>query len=166
MSEAVKQWVAEHPECRDDMVRAYFAFLVPHFRDHPNAHNFPGALRTSRCVWCGESREEIRYGEGSGICLERPQDANAEVSATIRLEEEKYFVTLKKAEYVVRNALSKQEMSGKLLAVLHHTYGFDPEVVGGIVDVPESMIREYNYEMDKERQRSRECRNVEVITVR
>ena len=46
-------------------------------------------------------------------------------------------------------------MSGETLASLHHTYGYDPETVSGIVEVPAEIMDEYNTRMETERSRSR-----------
>jgi hypothetical protein len=57
-------------------------------------------------------------------------------------------------------------MSGETLAILHHTHGYDPETVDGVVPVPPQIMTDYYTAMETERDRSRAAIVREVITVR
>lgn len=57
-------------------------------------------------------------------------------------------------------------MSGETLAVLHHTHGYDPETVDGVVSVPPQIMADYHTAMETERDRSRAAIVREVVTVR
>lgn len=56
-------------------------------------------------------------------------------------------------------------MSGKTLAVLHHTHGYDPEIVESIVTIPPQIMSEYHQAMEKERERSRKSLNREIVAI-
>ena len=142
----------QNPEAKDSVMKAYYAFHVRHFRDDGRSHNFPGTLRGSKCQWCGRSREDVRYDALPPECASRP--AIPDIEESIMSEEERAFDLLDRAATGVPKLVERHGMSGKTLAMLHHTHGFDPETVSGIVDVPPELLAEYHVEMDKERERS------------
>ena len=158
------EYFRENPEARDGVMKAYHAYNVPHFRCDPKAHNFPTALRESACVWCGRTREQVRWDELPPECAKRPPVP--EIEDVILGEERKAFALLARAEKDVPKLVVKLGMNGETLAVLHHTHGYDPETVASIVDVPPQMLADYHAAMETERARSRAAQVKEVITVR
>lgn len=157
------EYFAAHPEERDGVMKAYYAYNVPHFRDDPMAHNFPSSLRESRCVWCNRSRESVRWDEHPPECAARPQ--MPEIADVILGEEQKALALLKRAERDVPRLITKMGMSGETLAVLHHTHGYDAETVAGVLDVPPQMLADYRDAMEAERARSRGAQVKELVAV-
>lgn len=162
-AEIVLKYFREHPEMRDGVMKAYYAYNVSHFRCNPKAHNFGSALRESACRWCGRTREQVRWDDLPPECARRP--FVPEIDDVIRGEEQKAFALLARAKKDVPKLVAKLGLSGETLARLHHTYGYDPETVAGIVDVPPKMLSDYHAEMETERARSRAAQMKEVITV-
>src|ERR1035438_5779503 len=65
-------YFAAHPEARDEVMKAYYAYNVPHFRLDSKAHNFLTAMRESACHWCGRTREQVRWDGQPPECAKRP----------------------------------------------------------------------------------------------
>lgn len=159
------QYFREHPDARDGVMKAYYAYNVPHFRSDPKSHNFGSSQRESACHWCGRTREQVRWDELPPECAKRPPVP--EIEDVILGEERKAFALLARAEKDVPKLLAKLGMlNGETMAILHHTYGYDPETVSGVVDVPPVMIMEYNEAMMREQARSRAAIKREIVMVR
>jgi hypothetical protein len=141
MKEIVGGYFREHPESRDEVMRAYYAYHAGHFRESAGGHNFTNGSKQSRCVWCGRTRELVRWDDLPPECGSRPD--LKEVDEVVLGEEGRFFALLKKAERDVPGLVAKHGMSGETLALLHGTHGYDPETVAGIVDVPAGVIAEY-----------------------
>lgn len=165
MKEAALAWLGEHSESRDSLAKAYFAFHTHSFREHPNAHNFSNTSRQSKCFWCSRTREEVRYDSLKGECTKRPPDADVNIADVILGEEQRFWTLIRRAETDVPKLVTKMGLSGETLAILHHTYGYDPECVGSVMEVPELLIKDYNYAMDRERALSKSAHVKEIITV-
>ena len=163
MQNIVTSYFQSHPEARDGVMKAWYAYHAPHFRCDPSSHNFSSALRESRCAWCGRSREDVRWDNLPSECQKRPQIA--EIDDTIFDEEKKAFALFGRADVEVPKLVEKFGLSGSTLATLHHTHGFDPETVAGIVDVPKQMIEDYHTAMEKERELSRSSQVKKLISV-
>lgn len=160
----VEGYFKEHPDAKDEVMKAHFAYHTQHIRDNPGVHNFAGPWRDCECQWCGRSREMVRWDDFPPQCQHRPK--LPDIAETIRGEEEKAFALLEKAGKEVTLLVAKLGgMSGETLAVLHHTHGYDPETVDGIVDVPSSIIADYNAAIERERERSREAIVRKVVAV-
>lgn len=157
-------YFGEHPDAKDEVMKAYFAYHTQHIRDNPVAHNFAGPWRDCECQWCGRSRELVRWDDLPAQCQNRPE--LPDIAATIQAEEEKAFALLDKATREVPKLVAKLGMSGETLAVLHHTHGYDPETVDGVVNVPPQIMADYHAAMEAERDRSRAAIVREVVTVR
>lgn len=154
----------DHSDARDEVMKAYFAYQAGHFRAEPAGHNFPSSLRISKCLWCSRSREMVRWDELPPQCQKRPKMADA--AEVISSEEEKFFSLLNRASLEVPKIIKKRGMSGETLAFLHQTHGYDPEIVSGVVNVPQFLMREYHEKMDEERARSRASLTKEIITIK
>lgn len=165
MKEVALAWLGEHSESCDSLVKAFFAFHTVSFRDHPNAHNFSNTSRQSKCFWCNRTREEVRYDSLQGECAKRPPSADVNIADVIFGEEQRFWSLIKSAESKVPKLIEKMGLSGETLAILHHTYGYDPECVGSVIEVPESLIKDYNHAMDRERALSKSAHVKEIITV-
>lgn len=158
------EYFASHPKAKDDVLKAWYAYHAPHFRVITEAplHNFTNSLRWSKCVWCGRSREMVRWDDLPAQCQCRP--VIRETSDVLREEAIKAFALTEKAQTQVPKLVEKMGMSGETLAVLHHTYGHDPETVASVVDVPPQLIAEYNAAMERESERSRTAMRKTVIS--
>ena len=160
----VEKYFEEHPDAKDEVKKAYFAYHTQHIRDNPGAHNFAGPWRDCECAWCGRSRESVRWDDLPAQCQKRPE--LPDIADTIRGEEEKAFSLLEKATREVSKIVAKLGMSGNTLAILHHTHGYDPETVDSVVPVPPHIMADYHATMETERERSRVAIVREVVTVR
>lgn len=161
----VDRYFEEHPEARAGVMKAFYAFNAGHYRaEELPVHNFTSAARLSQCVWCGRSREDVRYDDLPPECLKRPADADKSIAAVIYGEEERCFAIMDKAKTHIPKLLEKLgPLTGELLAVLHHTYGYPPEVVEDVVEVPKQLLEGYNTEMAAFSQKSRESRKITII---
>ena len=89
-----------------------------------------------------------------------------DVADVIRGEEEAAHALLGKAERDAKKLVSKMGMSGETLAVMHHTYGHDPETVATVIDVPPQMLAGYHAAMEMEKARCRAAQKKTVVTVK
>jgi hypothetical protein len=145
-------------------------------------HRYTGAMPWAHCIHCGKSREEnadlesphpIRGTWDVARLLNNPHygmkpcsDAKQlpEIKDVLKREEEKASALFKRAETDVPKLVAKMGMSGETLAVLHHTHGFSPEIVEGIIAVPPQVMVDYHAAMEKESSRSRAAQKKTVIT--
>lgn len=153
----VWEWFQAHPEHMDGLERAYFAYQTGwnnRLRVH-GEHDFAGPMdeRTSKCRACGRTREMVRWGD------EDPRCASAatveQVEGVILGEERKYIALLEWAKTEVPRLISKMGLSGKTLAILHHTHGFEIDIVGDYVELTDELVEAYHTEMEAERTISR-----------
>lgn len=151
----------DNPNQKEDVIKAYYAWHIPHFRIESDAHHFPGVLRASKCEWCGRTREDVRHDNLPAACQRRPDVPD--VVGVIMEEERKAFHLLQSAPLQVHRVVSKHGMTGESLAILHHTHGYDPETVACIVDVPADCMVDYEAAMKVERERSRDSLKREQI---
>jgi hypothetical protein len=160
----VEKYFEEHSDAKDEVVKAYFAYHAHHIRDNPGAHNFAGPWRDCECRWCGRSRELVRWDDLPAQCQKRPELPN--IVEVLGREVAMFEALLEKAKTHVPKIIAKLGMSGETLAVLHHTHGYDPETVDGVVPVPPQIMVDYHAAMETERERSRTAIVREVIAVR
>jgi len=151
----------DHTSAKDEVLKAYYAYHAPHFQLEPKGHHFTNGSRESCCVWCGRSREMVRWDDLPPECQERPADSPVE--DVILSEESKAFDLLQRAELHVPALVHRMGMSGKTLAFLYHTHGYDPETVVAIVDVSSVALSAYHAVMEQERGRSRDAQIKTVI---
>lgn len=159
-----EKYFAEKPESKDGVMKSYYAYHAPHFRLEPKGHNFLNGSRESKCSWCCRSRELVRHDDLPAECQKRPE--MPEVADVIRSEEENAHALIGKAERDAKKIVSKMGMSGETLAVLHHTYGHDPEILATVIDVPPQMLADYHAAMEIEKARSRAAQNKTIITAK
>ena len=152
-----------HPEFRESVLKAYYAYHAEHFRCVPQGHNFLNGSRESACSWCGRTREQVRWDELPPECADRPP--MPDIEDTILSEEKKMWLLLDRAEKEVPALVAKHGMSGETLAMLYHTYGYDPETVASVVTVPPQMLAGYHAAMELERDRSRAAQVKVVVRV-
>lgn len=165
---AIRQrYFEQHPETKDGVLKAYFAFHVEHFRLEPWSHNFTSGDRHSRCIWCNRSRQDVRYDDLPPTCEHRPATADDPIEKSI-LEEELLADDLRQRSTAQILKLTQgTAMSGQLLATLHGTYGFDPEIVATVLgNIDEKHITDYHKARELERERSKAAHQTTVITVR
>lgn len=158
------EYFQQNPDAKDGVMKAYHAYHVSHFRDEPDAHNFPGGSRESECQWCGRSRETVRHDDLPAQCNSRP--LLLDIKECIKGEEERAFMILDSAAATVPKLVAKMGMSGATLAVLHHTHGYDPETVAGCVEVPTALMVDYHVAMETERNRSRDAHRPQIVAVK
>lgn len=156
------QYFTAHPEARENILKAFYAYHTHHPRHHEGAHHFSGPYRDSDCQWCGRTRELVRWDDLPAQCQQRP-DA-PDIAEVMRGEEEKAWALIVKAEREVPRLIARMGMSGETLAVLHHTHGFTPELFPDGVEVPAQVIADYNAAMEIEQQRSRAAIKRQVVT--
>ncbi len=163
-SATVKTYFREHPEKEDDVMKATYAFQISHFREIETAHNFTSTLRSSECIWCQRSREEVRYDHLPPQCQKRPTNIPS-IEVAIRNEELKFFSLQEKSKTIIETYIRKNGLTGEGLSVLHHTYGYEPEVVGSFFEITPTLYLEYERYMDEECSRSKTAHKKEIVTV-
>jgi len=159
-----QSYFESHPKMRDGVMKAFHAYHVQHFRLFPTAHNFTSTDRQSTCLWCGRTRELVRWDDLPAECQNRP--AIKPIDDTIIAEEEKAFALLEKAKEIVPKELAKSGMNGLTLSILHHTHGFDPSIVELFATIQSHAMDEYNEAMGEEKKRSREAIRKTIITAK
>jgi hypothetical protein len=164
LKEIAAEYFADHPEEKDGVMKVYHAYHVAHFRLDGGAHNFLSSSRTCECFWCGRTRQDVRWDDLPPECQNRPSDADLGIGEVLESEEKKAHAIYEKAKVHVPRLVKKMGMSGETLATLHHTHGYDPETVSGVVEVPPEVMTAYNASMETERDRSRKAIVREVIS--
>jgi len=157
-----REFFASNPQDRAHVLKAYHAYHVQHFKDDTMAHNFTNGSRDAACVWCGRTRELVRWDDQPPECQCRPD--MPDVADVIHGEEQRAFTVLDRAAKDVPTIVAKHGMSGETLAMLHHTHGYDPETVDGVVTVPTDVMADYHTAMERERERSRCAQVKEVVS--
>ena len=158
------QYFADHPEARNDVTKAWYAYLAPHFLLTADGHNFTSTLRESRCVWCGRSREMVRWDDLPPACHLRPPIPG--IADCIKCEESVAFRLIDKAADFVGSYIAANGLSGATLAKLHHTHGYDPETVAAFFPINHEQMSDYQSEMEMERAKSRGARKPEQVIVK
>lgn len=131
--QTAKQYFESRPNEKDGVLKAYFAYHAGHFRTEPEGHNFTNSLKSSRCVWCNRSREDVRHDDLPPQCSERP---NVPGIADVILDEEKRaFSLLEQSEKIVSRWFKDKPVTGKELAVLKQTCGIDGDLACEILNV-------------------------------
>lgn len=129
MKDLVVKFFEEHPQAKDEVMKAYYAYHAPHFRLTRDGHAFTSGDPESCCIWCGRSRELVRWDDLPASCQQRPPDV--EKDQVIKGEEEKYFKLLDRAKIEVPKLLAR----GVSLRQLYETYGYDDETVRSCQEV-------------------------------
>jgi hypothetical protein len=127
MKELVYRYFREHPEKRDEVMKAYYAFHASHFRLEPKGHYFTSCLRESRCRFCDRSREDVRYDQRSPECDSRP--LVPEIWDVVAQEEKKALILSQRASNEVPRLVKRFGLSEATFERLHSTYGYDREAV-------------------------------------
>lgn len=164
MRHIADKYFKEHPDQKDEVVKAYFAYHTHHIRQIDGAHNFNGPWKDCVCQWCGRSRMLVRWDDEPAQCQKRPE--LPDIKETIKSEEQKAFALIKRAEKDVPYLIEKMGMSGDTLAILHHTHGYVAEIVDAVVHVPPDVMRVYYEKMEQEKERSRSAMVKKTIKVK
>lgn len=127
MRAIVELYFEEHPDAKDDVMKAFYAYHAPHFRLNQNAHNFTNYQRHSECLWCGRSRESVRWDEFTAHCHNRPEIP--EIEDCLKGEEEKHFSLLKRGKIEIPKLIAKFGTGDAALKMFHDTHGYDSETV-------------------------------------
>lgn len=131
---------------QSDVKKAWYAYHAGHHSLHNDTHNFTTEQRTSDCLWCGRSREMVRWDILPAQCFSRP--AYKSIQDIIKDEEESFHIIMNKAERMIPNLLTTKTLNGKLLADLHFTHGIYPEIVEFFIDknIDKYVMDEYEIE--------------------
>lgn len=156
-----QQYFQNHPEQRGEVMRAWYAYHAPHFRLTTDGHNFTNALRTTPCVWCGRSREQVRWDDQPPQCAARP--VLPDIAETLHDEERRALALTLRAHAEIGKVKATRGINGASLVYLHQTHGITPEDVETFTDVSDAAYSDYQREMAALRQESRKGRRVEVV---
>ena len=165
--ELATKYFEEHPEEKDGVLKAWYAYHAPHFRVMPDMplHNFTSSQRWSKCQWCGRSREEVRHDDLSGRCAKHK--ILPEIKDVLHEEALSFFALTEKAKTFVPKFIEKNKLSGETLAILHHTHGHEPETVAMVTGLDlNTYLADYEVSMEEERARSRACHKREIIVAK
>jgi|ERR1700761_480943 len=162
-AKVVLDYFETHPDAQDSFRKATFAFH--NTKEQEGAHYFPSSQRWSKCIWCGRNREEVRWDDLPPECMSHQEPPDIE--AVITAEEKSAFALIAKAETHVPQLVGRMGLSGKTLAILHHTHGYPLETVEAIISgITSELKAAYEQEMEAERFRSRASRTPQIITVK
>ncbi len=159
-----QEWLKERPAYMEEWRKCLFAYHAGHFQQTPGSHNFTSGDRQSVCLWCGRTRELVRWDDSTPECASRPEIHDT--ASVIHGEEARYFALLERAKLEVPAIVARMGMAGSTLAFLHGTHGYDPETVAGVVEVPAGVIREYEEAREVDRELSRRATVRELVCAR
>lgn len=147
-----------------------FCVVAEKAADMNGVHRFGGSAPWTRCIHCDQTREELddwlQPELGNYGYKQCPKYKVTDIKGTLYAEEVKFLKLLERAEKEVPRIIKKLGgMSGETLAILHHTHGYDPETVDGVVPVPSHIMADYHTAMETERERSRAAIVRKVVTV-
>lgn len=151
--EFLKDWFNKNPQYKNDVNKAHYAYFINWPEKH--AHRYNGTVGyedryNERCYICGRSRFDVRWDDRPGECEFYSYKNPEEVANILYDEEIKFAHKIKSLENIVPSVIEKKGLSGSTLAFLHHTYGGDIDIVQGIIgEIPLSVIKEYNIEIEK-----------------
>lgn len=159
VKEIARSYFENNPDKKDGVMKAYYAY---HAEEHEDgAHKFRWE---QKCLFCGRTPQMTRHDNLPGECQKRPRQLDVE--SIISGEEDKYQQLLSKAEKEIPKIIKKLgQLSGKTLAILHHTHGYDPEVVADIIETPSHLLKDYYAEMEKEKFISRAKATKTIIKI-
>ena len=162
-----RAYFEQHPEMKDWVVKANYAWRE-NYQANPLAHKFPTAERTSCCVWCGRSREEVRHDELPAGCAQRPEPPDT--AGIIKGEEESVFALMKRAETLVPKLLDKHGIKGATLFLLHSTHGIDPDMIYDLFGMrfEDEVMADYRRLQQEDQEKSRQAikrQEIKVVNV-
>jgi len=139
---------------RDDLRKAFFAYRAPHPNGYPQADLFTSSLKSSQCQRCGRTREQVRWDVLPPECAKYETH---DIQEIILQEEQKFQELLDKAIPIVNKTIKQFGLTGKTLSILHHTYGYNLDIVSEIIDISPDIIAQYHEEMNLEKQKSKQA---------
>ena len=158
-----KDYFSANPEKMAGVKKATYAYTDKHHRLVPGGHYFTRADdRNEPCQWCGRARWQVRWDDLPAECSARPELRS--IKSVLIKEELLYERLLESAKTKVPSLIAKLGMSGATMAFLHHTHGFDPEIVASLTEVDRETMLDYEKHMDNERRRSRAGRKAATAT--
>jgi hypothetical protein len=170
--ENVKKYFLENPDTIEEVERAYYAYHTIWM--DKNAHSFTNSCKDSKCIWCGQTREGVRwnYYGLTPKCTRRPNEADTFVGIedVLNSEETRFGKLLTKAEEIAKE-LDPLALTGEQLAIFHHTHGIDPSMLESALmvfdkgKISQELHDVYELEMQKEVDRSRKTQKKTVISV-
>ena len=170
--EIVKKYLINHPDGVDEIARAYYAYHATWM--DTGAHSFTNSSPDSKCIWCGQTREGVRwnYYGLTPKCTRRPSEADTFVGIedVLNSEETRFGKLLTKAEEIAKE-LDPPALTGEQLAIFHHTHGIDPSMLESALmifdkgKISQELPDAYELEMQKEVDRSRKAQKKTVISV-
>lgn len=163
--EMVERYSQEHPEAKDGVIRASYAYhsinntgdhkwpRFPHVDYHTGYNIFQdneldpfSHLRDDQCMVCGRTRREVRWDSNPPECAGwKPTD----IEGTILNEEKSFIDLLEKSGPLIKKVIKKRGLSGGTLSFLHHTHGIDIEVVEHHVELTNELRSDYDVEWEK-----------------
>lgn len=127
------EYVLSNSDAHDSIMKATYAFHFPNDRSNPYSHTFTNGSRESKCIYCGRSREEVRWDNLPPRCNRKPEF----VETSIVLDKE-YDLYQKMIENGRKICLKKwnqiSEINGGDLCWLKNTHGFGLEDVEGVYE--------------------------------
>lgn len=145
-------WFEEHPEEKKrHLAKAHYAYWALNHEE--GAHHFPDTTNC-KCHLCGRTRSEVRWDQKPAECGSRKPPAD--IARVLAKEEAKFFSLMERAPSEVPRLIAKLGgLSGGVLAKLHHTYGYDPEIVSTCVgeELIQHMV-EYEQSMAEHKSKS------------
>lgn len=160
-----QQYFADHPEAKDEVMRAFWAYHGPHHRLTEGAHNFPGIARSSVCVACGRSREMVRWDDLPPTCQAWKF---IDIAGVIKNEEEKFLrLQVGSRELILKKYSDASKLTGEILSMLHHTHGIDPTTVEDVLELnlPAALHEDYLAAYEKHSETGTKGLKREVIKV-
>lgn len=126
--EVAVEYFENNENAKDEVMKAYYAYHAPHFRETEDGHNFRGVLRESRCEWCGRSREMVRWDDLPPQCLSRPSVLPS-IEDVVKEEELKCISLQKKSKSIIERVFAKMGDNEESRAYLWDTHGIPEEII-------------------------------------
>lgn len=125
-ADTVRSFFDKNPEHKDGVIRAYYAYHA-HLRED-GGHNFLVSDRAGKCLWCGRSREQVRWGNDGPKCDSKHSYMKMEIDEVISKEEALFEKVLERAKKLAKT-VDPETLTGIDLAKFHHTNGVDPSML-------------------------------------
>jgi hypothetical protein len=72
--ERIVECYNSNKQFQNDVKKAWYAYHAGHHVHYNDTHNFDTEYRTSVCMWCGRSREIVRWDNLPPHCHNRPKN--------------------------------------------------------------------------------------------
>ena len=159
------EYFDKHPEQKREFMKKAKASMRGEWK---KTHRFEYKNDQTKCRICGQDWYSKEMEPCAGFQPAQSEDTPDKIKRILLEEEIQYRESVKKARKLIeKDHKDWSTLTGKKLAVLHHTHGCGIEEIEWIFNdsIPKKLKEDYEKEMEIEKERSRKARKTEVIVV-